>query len=218
MAEWKGRKRALWHVVKMRKHEMRVGVLSKKVANKGPSVRSTRESVTQVTFTAVKQSPKGWGARRAATEIKWGEGREGLRARAIMDASDGEGWRGEMQELHPEWLWNPTLVLLPTRKNLSVRSSTPGGDSDPACGREPAWWLHIGLELRAELQSCWLARIDAYRYTHTHFMWRLETVANQPWRGEITPPSGSVWHGRIWLLKNATTNVLTSLPGLCMCQ
>lgn len=40
---------------------MRAGVLSKKVANKGPSVRSTRESVTQVTFTAVKQSPKGQG-------------------------------------------------------------------------------------------------------------------------------------------------------------
>lgn len=67
------------------------GSLSKKVANKGPSVRSTRESVTQVTFTAVKQSPRGRGARRAATEIKWGERREGLRVRAIMDASDEDG-------------------------------------------------------------------------------------------------------------------------------
>ena len=61
MAERTGRKSALWHVVKMRKHEMRAGVFFKRVANKGPSVES-RESVTQVTFTAVKQSTSGLGS------------------------------------------------------------------------------------------------------------------------------------------------------------
>lgn len=87
----KGRKRALWHVVKMRKHEMRAGVLSKKVANKGPSVRSARESVTQVTFTAVKQSPRGRrGApgRNGDQMGQWERGSEG--PGAIMDASDEE--------------------------------------------------------------------------------------------------------------------------------
>lgn len=116
------------------------GSSQKKVANKGPSVRSTRESVTQVTFTAVKQSPKGRGPRRAAPEIKWGEGREGPRARAIMDASDGgRGEEGRCKKCTlsdsetQHWSSSPAVKL------PSVRLSTPGGDSDPACGREPAW-------------------------------------------------------------------------------
>lgn len=62
-----GRKRVLWHVVKMRKHEMRAGVFFKRVSNKGPSVES-RERVTQVTFTAVKQSTNGLGVHWA---VRW---------------------------------------------------------------------------------------------------------------------------------------------------
>lgn len=75
MAKWNGKKRVLWHVVKMRKHKMWAGVFFKRVANKGPSMES-RASVTQVTFTAVKQSTNGLWAHWAMMAARPQQGRE----------------------------------------------------------------------------------------------------------------------------------------------
>lgn len=130
------------------------GGLFKRVANKGPSVESG-ESVTQVTFTAVKQSTNGLGAHWAmmAARAQWGREKEWGTHWDIMDtgAEGGRVTRAGVDECscksYPCVTLKPNTYLLSCKMAVSARPPLMGTVEPPVRDRFSATAGHARLVL-----------------------------------------------------------------------